>query len=229
MEIVDLGFVPYGQAQERQLERHARVLAGQAPDTLFLLEHPPVITLGKGGGLENLHVAPEFLAARGIELVPVSRGGNITCHFPGQLVAYPVFRLDRRPGGVRSFFHDMEEVVIRALARVGVAAGRVEGRPGVWTTSGKICSMGIAVKRWVTYHGLALNVARDTALFDLITLCGLADARPTSVHTELSARAAAASDAPADPGATVFPDMQEMKHVLAQEFRAVFEPHSRVA
>ncbi len=226
MEIMDLGLVPYRQAQDRQLERHARVLAGQAPDTLFLLEHPPVITLGKGGGLENLHASPDFLASRGIELVPVTRGGNITCHFPGQLVAYPVFRLDRRPGGVRSFFHDMEEVVIRALARVGVAAGRAQGRPGVWTASGKICSMGIAVKRWVTYHGLALNVARDTGLFDLITLCGLADARPASVHGELEARGSAPGDRGAAPH---FPDMQEMKDVLAQEFRAVFEPHPRVA
>lgn len=217
MQIVDLGLVPYREAQDKQLARHAAVLGG-AEDTLFLLEHPPVITLGKGGGMENLHADPAFLAARGIDLVPVTRGGNITCHFPGQLVAYPIFRLDRRPGGVKRFFHDMEETVIRALDRVGVAARRVEGRPGVWTDAGKICSMGIAVRKWVTYHGLALNVARDTGLFDLITLCGLADARPTSVHAEIAAQ-----------GRDGAPDMQEMKDVLAAEFQAVFQPHSSVA
>lgn len=217
MQIIDLGLVAYREAQETQLARHAAVMDG-AQDTLLLLEHPPVITMGKGGGMENLHVSPELLAQRGIDLVPVTRGGNITCHFPGQLVAYPIFRLDRRPGGVKRFFADMEETVIRSLAAVGVPARRWPGRPGVWTDSGKICSMGIAVRKWVTYHGLALNVARDTGLFDLITLCGLADARPTSVHAELAAL-----------GRTDPPTMQEMKDVLAGQFRAVFAPHSDLA
>lgn len=217
MQVVDLGLVPYLEAQDKQLARHAEVLDG-AEDTLFLLEHSPVITIGRGGGLENLHVSEEFLAGQGIDLVHVTRGGNITCHFPGQLVAYPIFRLDRRKGGVKRFFADMEEVVIRTLAGVGVAAERSPGRPGVWTPRGKIASMGIAVKRWVTYHGLALNVARDTALFDMITLCGLSDAKPTAVHAELEAT-----------GAATAPTMQEMKDALVREFVAVFEPHSEMA
>nr|WP_209280235.1 lipoyl(octanoyl) transferase LipB [Desulfobaculum xiamenense] len=206
-----MGVIAYRDALAIQLERLAAVQDG-AQETLFLLEHKPVITLGTGGGMDNLHVSEDFLRQRGIDLVPIRRGGNITCHFPGQLVAYPVFRIERRRGGIKAFFHDMEEVVIRALARVGVAAGRWEGRPGVWVENRKVCSMGIGVKRWVTYHGLALNVGRDVSLFDLITLCGLSDARATSVHAELERTRPQSA----------LPDMQEMKNVLAEEFRTVF-------
>ncbi|MEW5774772.1 MAG: lipoyl(octanoyl) transferase LipB [Thermodesulfobacteriota bacterium] len=212
MRIVDLGLIPYREAEALQLETVDAVLAG-GEETLFLLEHPPVVTLGRQGGLENLHASPEFLAAQGVDLRHISRGGNITCHFPGQLVAYPVFRIERRPGGVRRFFYDLEEAVIRALDRFGVQAARWEGRPGVWAGAGKICSIGVAVRRWVTYHGLALNVGRDLSLFSRITLCGLPDARPTSVHLELDKV----------PGA-VPPSMDQVKHALAQAFADVFAP-----
>ncbi|BBD07147.1 lipoyl(octanoyl) transferase LipB [Desulfovibrio ferrophilus] len=210
MKIIDLGLCPYREAQQIQLDRHAEVVEG-AEDTLFLLEHPRVITVGKAGGLENLHVQPEFLEQQGIDLVHVTRGGNITCHFPGQLVGYPIFRVDKRPGGVKRFFHDMEETVIRTLGCIGLDARRWEGRAGVWTETGKVCSMGIAVKKWVTYHGLALNVGEDTSLFDMITLCGLTDTKAASVHGELKAL-----------GHEERPGMQEIKDVLEQEFRKVF-------
>ena len=216
MKIIDMGLVPYREAQDFQLARHAEVVDG-GEDTLLLLEHPPVITLGKAGGLENLHVSREFLAQRGIDLVEVTRGGNITCHFPGQLVAYPICRVERRPGGVKRFFHDMEEIVIRSLARLDLPARRWEGRAGVWTASGKVCSMGIAVRKWVTYHGLALNVGADTSLFDLITLCGLSDTKAASVHAELQAM-----------GRDDLPPMQEMKNALAEEFQAAFA-HPKMA
>jgi len=210
MKLIDLGLCPYQEALDAQLARHAEVVAG-AEDTLFLVEHPKVITVGKAGGLENLHVAPEFLASQGIELAHVTRGGNITCHFPGQLVGYPVFRVDKRPGGVKRFFHDMEETVIRTLGRFGLEARRWEGRAGVWTAGGKVCSMGIAVKKWVTYHGLALNVGQDTSLFDMITLCGLTDTQAASMHGELKAL-----------GRAERPGMGEIKDALVQEFREVF-------
>lgn len=212
MKVEDLGLIPYRQAEARQLEAVQQVLEG-GEEMLFLLEHPPVITIGRQGGMENLHASPEFLAAQGIELVRVSRGGNITCHFSGQLVAYPVVRIERRPGGVRGFFFDLEESVIRTLDSFGVAAARWQGRPGVWVAGGKICSIGVAVRRWVTYHGLALNVGRDLSLFSRITLCGLPDARPTSLHLELDKV----------PGA-VLPSMDQVKHALAQAFAHVFAP-----
>lgn len=184
MEIVDLGLVSYNAALALQEQAAEKVREG-APGTLFLLEHPPVITFGRNGGEENLPFGRDFFTARGVDVVQSTRGGNITCHFPGQLVAYPVLRIDRRPGGLRRFFTDMEECVIRTLGSFGLLAGRMEGRPGVWVGGRKICSMGIAVRHWITRHGLALNVARDMSLFEMVTPCGLAGVRATSLHREL--------------------------------------------
>ncbi|QGY40715.1 lipoyl(octanoyl) transferase LipB [Pseudodesulfovibrio cashew] len=185
MRVIDLGTIPYDEAVELQLETLRAVTEGKEENTLFLLEHPKVITLGRQGGAENLHVDEAFLASQGITLAQTARGGNITCHFPGQLVAYPIWRVEKRPGGMRKFFHDMEEAVIRTCAHFGVDTRRREGHPGVWVDeSRKICSMGIGVKRWVTYHGLALNVGPDVSLFELITLCGIQGAVPTSISKE---------------------------------------------
>lgn len=233
MRVVDLGIMAYGQAEALQLAALAEVQAG-GEQTLYLVEHPKVITLGRQGGQENLHVSAAHLASQGIELAHTRRGGNITCHFPGQLVAYPIVRVDRRRGGIRQFFADMEEAVIRTCARFGVAAVRRPGFPGVWVDSRpdvrpdvqpdrspnglpevlagalggarKICSMGIGVKRGVTYHGLALNVGPDVSLFALITLCGISGAAPTSLTREAGREIA----------------MKEVKDVLSQEFRALF-------
>jgi lipoyl(octanoyl) transferase len=212
MHIVDLGLISHARAEAIQLERVPRVTEG-AEDTLYLLEHPRTITLGRNGGRENLLVSEACLAGQGIELVETSRGGNITCHFPGQLVAYPVFRVASRPGGLRRFFHQLEEVVIRTLGHFGLSAGRSEGRPGVWIGSRKIASIGIGMRHWTSYHGVALNVSRDLSLFRLITLCGLPDAEPTSLHRELDDESIS---------------MQEVKHVCSREFRAVFA-HPAVA
>jgi len=212
MLTIDLGSLSYAEAEAVQTARLGEVSTG-GEDTLYLVEHPPVITLGRNGGIENLHAGRGFLAERGIELAQSSRGGNITCHFPGQLVAYPVFRIERRPGGLRSFFHDLEEVVLRTLHTFGLEASRHEGRPGVWIDNRKICSIGVAVRRWTTYHGLALNVGRDLSLFNLITLCGLPDAEATSLHRELD-----------DDSVT----MQEVKDVLTRQFLAIFT-HPAVA
>lgn len=224
MRIVDLGLMPYREAEALQVATLAEVLAG-AEQTLYLVEHPKVITLGKQGGQENLHVGAAHLASQGIELAQTARGGNITCHFPGQLVAYPIFRVEKRKGGIRKFFSDMEEAVIRTTAHFGVLTTRRAGFPGVWTNpdsaspevtstdstgaatgARKICSMGIGVRRGITYHGLALNVGPDVSLFDLITLCGIAGAAPTSLTREA--------------GRAI--DMKEVKDVLASEFRTHF-------
>ena len=235
MRVVDLGLISYREAEALQLATLAEVQNG-AEEVLYLLEHPKVITLGRQGGGENLHVGQAHLRAQGIELAQTLRGGNITCHFPGQLVAYPIFRVEKRPGGIRQFFHDMEEVVIRTCAAFGVRVTRREGFPGVWTSPEqglrKICSMGIGVKRFVTYHGLALNVGPDVSLFDLITLCGIGGATATS----LSAEAARQHACPANHSTghqTGTPEIaaievKEVKDVLAREFRACFA-HSALA
>lgn len=184
MDIVDLGLISYTEALALQEEAAEKVREG-APGTLFLLEHPPVITFGRNGGEENLPFGRDFFAARGVDVAQSTRGGNITCHFPGQLVAYPVLRIDRRPGGLRRFFTDMEECVIHTLGSFGIFAERMEGRPGVWVGGRKICSIGIAVRSWITSHGLAINIARDLSLFEMVTPCGLAGVRATSLHREL--------------------------------------------
>ncbi len=227
MRIDDLGLISYREAEALQLATLAEVQNG-AEEVLYLLEHPKVITLGRQGGSENLHVSQAHLRAQGIELAQTLRGGNITCHFPGQLVAYPIFRVEKRPGGIRQFFHDMEEVVIRTCAAFGVCVTRRQGFPGVWTSpeqgQRKICSMGIGVKRFVTYHGLALNVGPDVSLFDLITLCGIGGATATS----LTAEAARQNTRLADPAANAAIEVKEVKDVLAREFRACFA-HSPLA
>lgn len=222
MRVVDLGLISYREAEALQLATLAEVQQG-GEEVLYLLEHPKVITLGRQGGGENLHVGEAHLRAQGIELAQTLRGGNITCHFPGQLVAYPIFRVEKRPGGIRQFFFDMEEAVIRTCAAFGIAVARRQGFPGVWTGTRKICSMGIGVKRFVTYHGLALNVGPDVSLFDLITLCGIGGAQATSMALE-AARAEGA--AVARPPRRI--DMKEVKDVLAREFRARFA-HSALA
>lgn len=203
--IIDMGRMPYREALAVQHARHEAVLRG-AEDTLLLVEHPPVITFGRHGGEENLHCSREELARRGVDVVQTERGGNITCHFPGQLVVYPIFRIGRRTGGLHGFVHLLEETVIRTAAAFRVQAARWPGRPGVWIGHRKLCSLGLGVRRWVTFHGFALNVGRDLSLFDAITLCGLADARATSLCRERGDDALS---------------LQEVKDVCVREFQAL--------
>lgn len=212
MNIVDLGLIRHADALAIQLEHVDKVAAG-AENTVFLLEHPPTITLGRHGGRASLLVSEEAMQRDGIELVETTRGGDVTCHYPGQLVAYPIFRVAARPGGMRSLFYDLEEVVIRTLAHFSLHAQRSEGRPGVWIAGRKIASIGLGVRRWISYHGLSLNVGNDLDLFQRITLCGLHGVEPTSLHRELG---------------DDFLSMQEIKDVCAQEFRNVFA-HSSLA
>ena len=207
-KVIDLGVMAYADVHQLQKSLAAELQSlgrdEEAPDTLLMVEHPPVITTGRHGGAENLLASSEFLKEHQVELVHTERGGNITCHFPGQLVVYPIVRLlprktdgetapgqataaaaPRRPSGIKELFNDLETIVIRTLARFGLKCGQIPGRSGVWIENRKICALGMAVKRRVTFHGLALNVGSDLSLFDLITPCGLADAAVTSLHREL--------------------------------------------
>nr|WP_321256153.1 lipoyl(octanoyl) transferase LipB [uncultured Pseudodesulfovibrio sp.] len=214
MKIIDLGLISYKKAEALQLKTLEAVTAGSEDNTVFILEHPKVITLGRQGGAENLHMDKALLAEHGIELAQTTRGGNITCHFPGQLVAYPIWRVEKRPGGMRKFFHDMEEAVINTCAHFGVQTIRRPKHPGVWVDeTRKICSMGIGVRRWVTYHGLALNIGSDVSLFNAITLCGIQGAVPTSLSTEAGHEI----------------DMKDAKNVFEKEFRKAFADSQMVA
>ncbi|MFP4071031.1 MAG: lipoyl(octanoyl) transferase LipB [Desulfovibrionales bacterium] len=206
MRITDLGVTDFQTALTRQMERVEEVIQGAEP-SLFLVEHPPVITLGRSADWSNLLLTPEALEKLGIQLVRIGRGGDITCHYPGQLVAYPIFRLDRRPGGVRRFFSDLEEVVIRVLAGLGVNGERLEGTAGVFVQGRKIASMGIAVKRWVSFHGVSLNLKGNRALFSTIVPCGLTGVSMTSLEDELGPLA---------------PKMPELKEHVIDGFTQVF-------
>lgn len=157
------------------------------PNYILLCEHPPVFTLGKSGDAKNLLVTPEELSARGATFVPTNRGGDITFHGPGQLVVYPVIDLENFFTDISRYMRTLEEAVIRTLGSYGINAGRMDGLTGVWLTNGtprKICAMGVKTSRWVTMHGLALNVNVDLAFFNLIVPCGINDKAVTSMKHE---------------------------------------------
>ncbi len=171
-QVVDLGLLPYGEALRRQEEQVAARLAGSAPDVLLLVEHPPVVTLGRAKAPRNLRFSPAELAARGVEFFEVTRGGDATYHAPGQLVGYPIFDLRDHGKDVLRFCRGLERGLILALAEVGVDARSVPGKAGVWVGEKKITSLGISLRRWVTFHGFALNVCTDLAGFQVIRPCG---------------------------------------------------------
>jgi lipoate-protein ligase B len=165
-------------------EQHAcrdAVAAGTAPETLFLLEHPPTITLGRDAKEAHLLLHRDALRARGIAVVEVDRGGDVTYHGPGQLVAYPILDLQRRRPSVGWYLRTLEEVLIQTLADFGIAGERLEGYTGVWVGGAKIAAIGVGVRHWITCHGIALNVAPDMEHFGLIVPCGIPDKPVTSM------------------------------------------------
>jgi lipoate-protein ligase B len=184
--VLDLGRCPYQPvlARQRDLVR-ARLRGELAEDLLLLVEHEPVVTLGRGTRAASLPVAPEVLRRRGYEVVEVERGGDVTVHAPGQLVGYPILDLSRHRTDLHWYLRQLEDALILALGRLGVAAGRRAGLTGVWTAGRKIASIGVHVKQWVTMHGFALNVTTDLSLFDLVVPCGIPGVAMTSVAREL--------------------------------------------
>jgi lipoyl(octanoyl) transferase len=182
--LLNLGQVQYGKAWDLQRSLAAAVSQGAIPDTVVLLEHPPVITLGRRTDEGELHV-PDGAE---VEIVETDRGGKSTYHGPGQLVCYPILDLTRHGQDVKRYCRDLEEALIRALAGVGVEAARIEGLTGIWVERPprKIASIGVHITKWVTTHGYALNVDLDTAPFTKwITACGLADASFTTIADEV--------------------------------------------
>jgi lipoyl(octanoyl) transferase len=174
----DLGRLDYRDAWDLQLETHAAVAEGLAPETLLLVEHPPVITFGRKGGREHLLVPESELRERGFTLYDIERGGDITYHGPGQLVGYPILRIGRR---VRDYLRRLEGVMVALLADYGIEAVGSPGYAGVWVGDEKVVAIGVAIKRHVSFHGFAFNVHTDLGHFDTIVPCGIADRGVTSL------------------------------------------------
>jgi lipoyl(octanoyl) transferase len=207
-----LGTVSYADALTLQRDLVEERRAARIPDTLLLLEHPHVNTLGvkARGNLSNVVVPPDTLAARGVELFDTGRGGDVTYHGPGQLVGYPI--VDLRPDrcDVHRYVRDLEEVLIRITADFGVTATRVPGFSGAWVDDEKIAAIGVRISRWITSHGFALNVTTDLSYFDLIVPCGIADKGVTSLDRLR-----------ADRGAPV--SMADAMTITARRFAEVFD------
>ncbi|MDT8339920.1 MAG: lipoyl(octanoyl) transferase LipB [Longimicrobiales bacterium] len=176
LEVRTPGRVPYAEALALQERLVAERRAGRAPDTLLLLEHPPVITLGTGSAPGHVLVGAEERARLGVELFETGRGGDVTYHGPGQLVGYPILDLKPDRRDLHRYLRDLEEALIRTVARFGVRAWREEGLTGVWTDAGKVAAIGVRVSSgWITSHGFALNVDPDLSHFGWIVPCGIAD------------------------------------------------------
>jgi lipoate-protein ligase B len=220
LHVYDAGLLPYRPAWDLQLELHTRVLGDEFPDgALMLVEHPPVVTIGRHPGAEKHLLAPAgLLKLRGVDVVETDRGGDITFHGPGQLVAYPIIPLNAYGLNLHSYMRLLEGVVIDTLAGFGIAGERSEGATGVWVKDpaspaadglAKVCAMGIKVRRWVTFHGIALNVATDLSFFDLINPCGLG--RPVTSMRKLGVDAT----------------MQGVKDAFVEKMRSTLRQHGQ--
>ncbi len=199
------GLVAYQDALALQHRIADDVRAGGG-DTLILLEHPPTYTLGVRGKQDHLLLSVDAFHARGVDVVRTDRGGDVTFHGPGQIVGYPIINLRARGMGPATYVRSIEQVIIDAVARTGIDAGRVDGRPGVWTRGAKIAAIGVRVARGVTTHGFALNVSTDLSYFDHIIPCGITDATVTSIQRVLGAA----------------PVMRDVEDALASAFEVVF-------
>jgi lipoyl(octanoyl) transferase len=205
-EVVDLGTAPYRDVWAKQLALVEQRQIGSVPDTLLVVEHPHVFTLGR-----RREAKQNVLAPGDVEVLEIERGGDVTYHGPGQLVAYPIVLLQEGERDLHAFLRNLEQAVIATCARAGVAADREPGKTGVWTTTQrgrkKLCSMGIACRKWVTFHGLALNVTTDLSYFARINPCGF----EATVMTSL------AQLGPVDPAAVRSALVEELGRALGRQ------------
>jgi len=204
ISILQIGPIDYGTGLRLQEQLVGLRKEGRISDTLLLLEHTPVITLGRNAHSRNILASPEFLAERGVEVFECNRGGDVTFHGPGQLVAYPIFdlrgfpsqSLNRNTMGVIEFVRNLEEVLVRTCAAFGIPTKRIAGLTGVWTlespgqqgtsAEAKIAALGVHISRGITSHGIALNVNNDLSYFNLIVPCGISSRPVTSIGKELA-------------------------------------------
>ena len=174
----------------------ARIDGTLADDLLLLVEHPAVVTTGRSTKAGHVLLSPDALAARGVELFDVDRGGDVTFHGPGQLVGYPIVNLEQHKPDLHWYLRQLEAALIHALAVSGIRGERSQGQTGVWTSGRKIASIGVHARQWVTWHGFALNVTTDLSYFDMLVPCGIANVMMTSIEQELLRRDANACLAP---------------------------------
>jgi lipoic acid synthetase len=180
-EIRDLGLMEYGEAWRLQRRLHRQRIEGKISDVLLLLEHPPTITIGRSGTLDNVLVSKERLAEEGISLFFIDRGGDVTYHGPGQIVGYPVLDLREKGRDIYQYVHNLEEVILRTLGDFSIDANRDNLHPGVWVNGDEIAAIGLSVKKWVSMHGFALNINTDLKYFSFIHPCGFSDRGATSM------------------------------------------------
>ena len=212
LQVQRLGLVAYADGLELQRRLVEERKADRITDTLLLLQHPHVLTVGvKKDGREHILASPERLSSLGVEVFETGRGGDVTYHGPGQLVGYPILDLNPDRRDVHVYVRDIEEVMIRVCADYGLQAGRVKGFSGAWIGDEKIGAIGVRISRWVTSHGFAFNVTTDVDFFDLIVPCGIADKGVTSLAKQIGRQ----------------PDMHEVEDRFIAHFAAVFErqPH----
>ncbi len=188
LNIVKLGITDYNQAHELQKRLMREHNEGKGTDTLLLLQHNPVITIGRSGGKNNILVSEAALAKAGIQVCEIERGGDVTYHGPGQLTGYPIIDLRGFKKDAHWYLRQLEEVVIRVLAEYGIVGERVDDYTGVWVGNEKIAAIGVAIRRWITYHGFAFNVHPDLSHFGMITPCGITDKGITSLEKLLGYR-----------------------------------------
>ncbi len=206
-ELRNLHLVTYENGMHLQQKLVALRQAEAIPDQLLLLEHPPVITLGRGGDAANLLASPDALRQQGVRFYETTRGGDITYHGPGQIVGYPIIHLGEGNRDVRKYVAKLEEVLIRAVGEYGISATRADGKRGIWVGNEKIAAIGVRIARWVTSHGFALNVNTNLEHFRLITPCGIQGCAVTSISQQI--------------GRSVSTD--EVREVLAHKFAEVFD------
>jgi lipoyl(octanoyl) transferase len=205
-KVLDLGIINFHKAYLAQREVLQLVRSGACIGAVILSEHLPVFTMGRLASPDNFILDREYIRSRGIDIVHTDRGGDITFHGPGQIVAYPIFNLNIHGKDMHRFLRSIEEVIISLLARYGIASFRIAGRTGCWTREGKIASIGISASNWVTYHGLALNANTDLKYFDMINPCGYKHIKTTSIR-DITRRHV---------------DMETLKHRLLECFEGVF-------
>jgi lipoyl(octanoyl) transferase len=215
--VIDLNMMDYKRALDLQIQAlNARIDKSLVEDQIFLVEHPSVFTLGKRGGQENLMVSKDFLDSKGIDIVQTNRGGNITYHGPGQAVMYPIVDLEKNKIGVKDFVHGLEEIMKQTAKEFDIHADTNKKNHGIWVENSKIGSVGLSIKKGISFHGIAMNINPDLEPFSWINPCGLTNISMTSIEQEI--KKSKSKEAQLDYDLS----MDRIKHAFIRHFSSVF-------